>query len=684
MVMTIESKYTRDSGEPSQDERETERHTANEIAELREELGRAQGRIDAITRVLDSTQDGYVEVDEALRYVLVNEAAARINGYSREAHIGRAIEDLFPGFNDTPLAARYRKAIAEGIEDHFELYFEPLNRWFQISHFPHKGGLLARFRDVTDQKEAEKVLVASQARMRRLVEAGNIGVVFWEGDRLIDGNDALVAMLGYTREELAQGDVRWTTITPSEYRIVDEQALAQMAEKGVSAPFEKEYVTKSGRRQPVLMAAARWDGETNSGVAWIVDISDRKQAEGQREAALRREEAARKVAEEASRMKDEFLSILSHELRTPLNAVVGWSYLLRTGSVPENERDQALDTIERNARAQARLIEDLLDVSRIVQGKMVLSVGPIEMMRVVESALETVRPAADAKGVRLQSILDSHATILGDVDRLQQVVWNLVANAIKFTSKGGRVQVSLRREASYVEVIVADTGRGIVADFLPHVFDRFRQGDSTATRPFGGLGLGLAIVRNLVELHGGTVTAASDGVDLGATFTVRLPTAPLRADASSFLVPDSGAMSSILFERPPALKGLRVLVVDDEADTRGLLTFLFTQCEARVTCAESAVEAFTALQRETFDVMLSEVGMPDEDGLALIRRIRCLPREHNGDIPALALTAYARAEDRTAALKAGFQMHLAKPIEPTELLVVVATLAGGYRRMSSS
>lgn len=397
--------------------------------------------------------------------------------------------------------------------------------------------------------------------------------------------------------------------------------------------------------------------------------------------AHRRVEKHRALAEAASRAKDEFLSTLSHELRTPLNSIVGWSGLLRANAVPPEQREKALEAIERNARVQVRLIEDLLDLSRIEAGKMVLSVGPVELVRVVEAAIDSVKPAADAKSIRLQPVLDSHATIVGDADRLQQVVWNLLSNAIKFTKRRGRVQIRLRREQSYVEIAVADDGQGIEPDFLPHVFDRFRQADASSTRKAGGLGLGLAIVRSLVELHGGTVEAKSDGVGLGATFVVRLPTAPLRADnppPDTEIEREPNTPLGVSFECPPILAGKRVLVVDDEPETRELLRFVIEQCDSEVHTAANADEAITFLEAGVFNLLISDVGMPGEDGHALVRRVRKLPPDRNGRVPALALTAYARGEDRTRALKAGFNMHLAKPIEPSELLVVCATLVGGY------
>jgi PAS domain S-box-containing protein len=417
------------------------------------------------------------------------------------------------------------------------------------------------------------------------------------------------------------------------------------------------------------------DGSTLGVIVVVHDITEQV-------LARRKVDSLRDAAERASRAKDEFLSTLSHELRTPLSAIVGWSTLLRKGAVPAERVEKALETIERNAKVQARLIEDMLDLARIEQGKLLLSVGPLEMVRVVSAAIDSLRPAAEAKGVRLQTVLDSHATIVGDADRLQQVVWNLLSNAIKFTPKGGRVHVRLQRHHSYVELALADTGQGIEPEFLPHVFDRFRQADASFSRRAGGLGLGLAIVRSLVELHGGTVTATSAGRGQGSQFLVRLPVAPLRADTVPPSAERDSEVAGVRFEAPPELRGLRVLVLDDEPETRELLRFVLEQCEVEVVTAELAAEALALLPTQHFDILISDIGMPEMDGYAFVRAVRALPAACGGTIPALALTAYARAEDRTQVLRAGFNMHLAKPIDPSELLVVMATLANGYLRRS--
>ena len=395
-------------------------------------------------------------------------------------------------------------------------------------------------------------------------------------------------------------------------------------------------------------------------------------------------ERALNVAEAASCAKDEFLAMLSHELRTPLTAILGWARMLSAGQLDETNTARALETIERNAKAQSQLIEDILDVSRVITGKLRLEVQPIDLAAVIESAANGVLPAADSKGIRLQRVLDSGAGLVsGDPARLQQIVWNLLSNAIKFTPKGGRVQIRLERINSHVEIIVTDTGQGVSPDILPFIFERFRQADSTTTRAHSGLGLGLAIVRHLVEMHGGTVEAESGGAGQGATFTVKLPLMVVRSldirrarDAERVHPTASGDMP---FNCPPELDGLRVLVVDDEEDTRVLLRMVLERCGASVTAVSSAQEALAALKQSRPDVLVSDLGMPEEDGYSLIKKVRALSAEDGGQTPAAALTAYARVEDRLKVLNSGFQIHIPKPVEPIELVTVVANLAGRTR-----
>ena len=395
--------------------------------------------------------------------------------------------------------------------------------------------------------------------------------------------------------------------------------------------------------------------------------------------ALAREQASRQEAEVASRAKDEFLGLLSHELRNPLNAILGWTRLLASGQLDQKAFARAVETIDRNAKLQTRLIDDMLDVSRIVSGKLRLDAQPVDLTGVIHAALDTSRSAADAKEIRLQTVLDFGAgMVLGDPVRLQQIVWNLLSNAIKFTPKHGRVQVQLERVGSHLEITVSDTGPGIDEDFLPHVFERFRQADSSASKKHGGLGLGLSIVRHLVEMHGGTVVAGNRVEGTGAVFTVTLP---LMAVKPAVETPDAPRVhpavgGSLTFDCPPELRGVKVLAVDDEADARHLLETVLEQCGAEVRTCSSAAEVIELLEAFKPDVLISDIGMPGEDGYALIRRVRAWEAGRDaGPIPAVALTAYARVEDRLQALVAGYNMHVTKPVEPAELAVVIASLS---------
>jgi PAS domain S-box-containing protein len=406
-------------------------------------------------------------------------------------------------------------------------------------------------------------------------------------------------------------------------------------------------------------------------------FDDAKRAAVEREQLLEAERAARAEAERVSLMKDEFLATLSHELRTPLNAILGWSQILRSDDPGADTLAEGLAVIERNTRVQAQLIEDLLDMSRIISGKIRLDVQQVDLQDVVKAAVASVRHSADAKGIRLQVVLDPLAgPVRGDPSRLQQCFWNLLSNAIKFTPKDGRVQVSLERVNSHLEVCVVDDGQGIRPEFLPHVFERFRQADASTTRRHGGLGLGLSIVKNLIELHGGTVRAKSAGEGQGATFCIELPMMVVHApDARARRAhPRSSAVSSASVDHP-SLEGITVLAVDDEPDARNLIRRVLEECGARVILAASAQEALERLSDDRPDMIVSDIGMPGEDGYEFIRRVRALRPEDGGRTPAAALTAFARSEDRTRALRAGYQTHVAKPVEPTELTAVVASLA---------
>jgi PAS domain S-box-containing protein len=408
--------------------------------------------------------------------------------------------------------------------------------------------------------------------------------------------------------------------------------------------------------------------------ARLFDAAKRARAEA--ETAAAEKERLYRQAQESSRLKDEFLATISHELRTPLTAILGWAHMLRAGQINGESTAKALETIERNARAQGQLIDDLLDVSRIITGKLRIDVRPVDPNSFIESAIEAVQPAAEAKGVRVQKIMDTGAvSVGGDPVRLQQVVWNLLSNAIKFTPRGGRVQVRLERVNSHVEIVVSDTGAGIAPEFLPHVFDRFRQADQRTTRQHGGMGLGLSIVRHLVELHGGSVRAESPGLGEGSTFTVLLPVAPVyQAEVASERVHPAARDTLPSYECAERLDGVRVLVVDDEPDTRELLKAGLGQYGADVSAVASASEALEAMAVATPDLLISDIGMPGVDGYELIRQVRGLSAEKGGKVQAIALTAYARTEDRLQALRAGYQMHVTKPVELAELVAVASSL----------
>ena len=401
-----------------------------------------------------------------------------------------------------------------------------------------------------------------------------------------------------------------------------------------------------------------------------------QKAAEERKQLLESERAARTDAEHANELKDEFLATLSHELRTPLNSILGWSQVLKLG-VNATDLQRGLDAIERNARVQAQLIEDLLDMSRITSGKMRLEIQPLEPISVIEAAIETIRPAAEAKCIRIEKLFDPEAgPILGDPSRLQQIVWNLLSNAVKFTAKDGKVQVVLERVNSHIEISVADNGIGIKPEFLPYVFERFRQADASTTRAFGGLGLGLAIVKHLVELHGGTVRVKSAGPGQGTTFAVHLPRPVVHRNTNGGARTHPKTPAASADFKHSDLSGLRVLVVDDEADARELVKHVLSECDAQVFTASMAEEALVLIEKERPQVLISDIGMPNVDGYELLRQVRKLGAEKGGNLPAIALTAFARSEDRTRALRAGYLVHVSKPVEPSELVATVASVAG--------
>jgi PAS domain S-box-containing protein len=527
-------------------------------------------------------------------------------------------------------------------------------------------------RDVTERRRVEAALRESEERYRGLLENAN-DVVYThdlEGN-FTSFNKAAEQLTGYRRDEACRLNLV-DLVAPE-----DVARARSMGSRDATGVYELRIRTKTDQVVPLEVSTRVVE---HNGIAIGVqgigrDITERKRAEHERAALLVRERAARTEAELANRAKDEFLATLSHELRTPLAAILIWSRLLKAGRLDDQKRARALDVIERNTKLQAQLIEDLLDVSRIVTGKLHLDKTEVDLGSVIEVAIDSVRTAADAKGVRLETDVDpAVGFVVGDRMRLQQIVWNLVANAIKFTPGSGRVTVGLKRDERRVVLRVEDTGVGIAPDFLPHVFERFRQADATSTRAHAGLGLGLAIVRHLVELHGGTVAASSPGTDRGATFTVALPILhqPLQDEAAEIAAADAA------WRAAPSLAGVEVLLIDDEPDARESVAAVLEERGARVTIAGSAQEGIEAFDRDPPDVVLCDLGMPAEDGYAFLRQLQSRPDPP----PAAALTAYARDDDRSRTLAAGFQTHLAKPVEPAELISAVATLAalGGVER----
>jgi PAS domain S-box-containing protein len=534
--------------------------------------------------------------------------------------------------------------------------------------------------EVTEEVKGRRATDASRKFIEGVVNQMPAGVVIAEAPsgRTVLANAIAESLVGRFDVE-ADSSRRFaptvlrpdgTSYPPSEFPIMRAVAGQLVLDEEVI------FVQPDGRQLVLQVSAAPvYDAERNlvAGVSTFVDITDRRRADEERKALLERAESARSAAESASRAKDDFVAIVSHELRNPLNAMLGWTRMLRTGSLSEERTARALETIERNATNQAQLIEDLLDVSRVVSGKLTLDVQTVTFARVIESALDSARPAIEAKGLRLSVVLDTEGVLSGDPGRLQQIVWNLVTNATKFTPRGGSIRVVLRRDESHLELSVSDSGQGIAASFLDHVFDRFKQADPSTTRQHGGLGLGLSIAKNLVEMHGGTIEAQSEGLGKGSTFVVRVPIAAMRRSPVP-QVPERRFELVAPIAAPPELVGLRVLVVDDEPDAREIVTAVLVQCGAVVTTAGSAADALDAVAHEPPDVLLSDIGMPDEDGYALIARIRAMPRALGGATPAACLTGYTTAADRRRALAAGFNMHLAKPIEPSELVAVVANL----------
>jgi PAS domain S-box-containing protein len=514
---------------------------------------------------------------------------------------------------------------------------------------------------------------AHALRLAAIVETSDDAIVSKDlNGFVLSWNRAAERMFGYTAEEMIGRSIR--LIIPFDRQAEEDHVLGKIARGEPVEHFETVRRKKDGSFIPVSLTVSPIIDSAGVvvGASKIArDITERRQAEGERARLLA-------MAQEASRLKDEFLATFSHELRTPLNAILGYARMLRSGLLSGDKQQRAIETVERNAVSLAQIIEDVLDVSRIVSGKIRLNVVKVDLRELVREALETVRPAAESRGVTLETSLDvDDGVIHGDRDRLQQVLWNLLSNGVKFTQRGGRVHVGLSGAGSQIEISVRDTGIGIPRTFLPHVFERFRQAEMGMTRAQGGLGLGLAITRHLVEMHGGTIAADSAGEGSGATFWVRLP---VTIAPPVHMVLESPPPQDAPVPRLPVtvtdLKGIRVLAVDDDPDALLMLKEILETAHADVTIASSAKDAFAMLENAETDVLVADLGMPQISGFDLIANVRGSENPDIQRVPAAALTAYARSEDRARALRAGFQIHLSKPIDPTELTAAVAELSG--------
>ncbi|MBW4576560.1 MAG: PAS domain S-box protein [Aphanothece sp. CMT-3BRIN-NPC111] len=649
--------------------------------------------------------------DKNLRYTIADGAGLAEIGLSRELLEGKAVWEIFPPETCEIIEPTYRAALA-GTATVTELIYS--NHIYLRHTLPvrnEQGEIVAGMtmtQDITNLKQAEAEILALNAQLeQRVIER----TAQLEAANSLKDELLIREQIARAQAEASEQRFRflmevipqqvWTALPDGRLDYVNQRVLdyfastsEQILGTGWQQMVHPEDLPRSSDRWSNSLATGnpyeiefrlkradgvyRWyigralpvpdtEGEIISWFGTNTDIDAQKQAEE----VLRQQAEA---LEQANRIKDEFLAIVSHELRTPLNSMLGWAKLLRSRKFDEATTARALETIERNAKSQAQIIDDILEVSRIVRGKIRLNIRSVDVVSTIEAAIDAVRPTAEAKDIQIESMLGSSAGLIsGDSERLQQVVWNLLSNAIKFTPKEGRVEVRLECAGSYAQIQVKDTGKGISAEFLPYVFEQFRQADSSMTRSYGGLGLGLAIVRQLVELHGGTVQAESEGEGQGATFTVKLPL----IEGSKGNGETGNSSNSPLVQQltPSVLSGLQVLVVDDEADTREFFITVLEECGAKVRAVVSAGEALELLKSFKPDVLVSDIGMPVEDGYSLIRKIRGMEAEP-GQIPAMALTAYAREEDRQQALSAGFQMHISKPVEPAKLVAGVANLAG--------
>ncbi|WP_100899596.1 PAS domain-containing protein [Nostoc flagelliforme] len=585
------------------------------------------------------------------------------------------VDRIHPEDRESTHRAFHEKAVAGKYDQEYRIFLPDGSiRWVHDRCFPLRDetGEIYRFagiaEDITDRKQVEEALRQSEERYRCLAEL--IPQLVWTANpegALLDVNQRWLEFTGLTLEQ--SHTIGWKEVVHPEDVIIMAQQWSKAVQQGTSYQAEGRMRQADGVYRWHLHQAIPQKDKQGQIVKWFgsaTDIEAQKQLEGERDRLFQLEQAARAEAERANRIKDEFLAVLSHELRSPLNPILGWTKLLQSRKFNETRTLEALATIERNAKLQTQLIDDLLDVAKILRGKLSINASPVNLASVIECAIDTVSTAAIAKSILLHPVLPNIGQISGDSNRLQQIVWNLLSNAIKFTPKGGRVEIRLKQVDDQAQIIVSDTGKGISPDFLPYIFESFRQEDVSITRKYGGLGLGLAIVRQLVEAHGGIITADSPGEGFGATFTVQLPLLNIESEIKQI---------NELSQQALELTGIRVLTVDDDPDARQLITVLLTEYGAQVLTVSSAAEVLANLESFQPDVLVSDIGMPEVDGYSLIQQIRALTPEKGGHIPAIALTAYARVDDYQRAIISGYQRHVTKPLDPQELVQAVVALA---------
>jgi PAS domain S-box-containing protein len=643
-----------------------------------------------LKRLLDASVDGLFAFDRDCHIIAWNRAMERISGLRREEVLGRRADEIFPFLKAEGADSCLAAALAGSeivFENHpygpsatgvFESRYSPL-----LDDDNNLIGGIAVITDITARRQAEEAAHSAYRQLSFHVESSPLAVIEWDSDfRVSRWSESAERLFGWKADEVIGKHVNeWRFVFTDDVDAVALVTNRQREGVEVQGILRNRNYTRGGS-----ILFCEWynsvlhddRGQLVSVLSLVLDVTARTKAEDDRAALLIRERDARRHAEEADRLKDEFLATLSHELRTPLTSILGWASMIRNGEVEGANATRAVETIERNARAQARLIDDLLDVSRIITGNLRLYLHPLNLAPIVDAAIDALRPTADVKGIQIRTeILTGECLVKGDPNRLRQVIWNLLSNSIKFTQRGGIVTINLKCVGSTVRLTVADTGEGISAEFLPYVFDRFRQAEGSISRKQGGLGLGLAVVRHLVELHGGSISAESAGLGEGAVFTVELPLAeerrdPARAEERRREVERRRSRTGAAVR----LDGVHALLVEDDDDSRKLLGTMLKRYGARVTSTKSAAEALRVFDDDVPDILISDIGMPDEDGYEFIRKLRSLPPEKGGLTPAIALTGYASRKDRERALDAGYHKHMAKPIEQADMISAIAALVG--------